>query len=146
MRPQSKADAREGKSQSAQVGIDGGKVASTPSVAQQMAKLKRQLLAEHIKELANNPPPEDDEGDERTRPRTIRQGPRRGRTGRRSNAERRKRLRRRAGHGQRRHLQDPEFLLYYKTVQDQIKKAWNFTGGSNDLTATVNFAIGPDGR
>ncbi|HSY77986.1 MAG TPA: energy transducer TonB, partial [Verrucomicrobiae bacterium] len=42
-------------------------------------------------------------------------------------------------------LQDPEFLLYYKTVQDQIKKAWTFTGGSNDLTATVNFAIGPDG-
>ena len=23
-------------------------------------------------------------------------------------------------------LQDPEFLLYYKTVQDQIKKAWTF--------------------
>jgi TonB family protein len=42
-------------------------------------------------------------------------------------------------------LKDPEFLLYYKTVQDQIKKAWTFTGGSNDLTATVNFAIGPDG-
>ena len=42
-------------------------------------------------------------------------------------------------------LQDPEFLLYYKTVQDQIKKAWTFTGGSSDLTATVDFAIGPDG-
>ena len=42
-------------------------------------------------------------------------------------------------------LKDPEFLLYYKTVQDQIKKAWTFTGGSNDLTATVSFAIGPDG-
>jgi TonB family protein len=42
-------------------------------------------------------------------------------------------------------LKDPEFLLYYKTVQDQIKKAWSFTGGSNDLTATVDFSIGPDG-
>jgi TonB family protein len=42
-------------------------------------------------------------------------------------------------------LKDPEFLLYYKTVQDQIKKAWTFTGGSNDLTATVDFAIGTDG-
>src|SRR5260370_22931444 len=41
-------------------------------------------------------------------------------------------------------LKDPEFLLYYTTVQDQIKKAWSFTGGSNDLTATVEFAIGPD--
>ena len=42
-------------------------------------------------------------------------------------------------------LKDAEFLLYYNTVQDQIKKAWTFTGGSNDLTATVDFAIGPDG-
>lgn len=42
-------------------------------------------------------------------------------------------------------LKDPEFLLYYKTVQDQIKRAWTFTSGSNDLTATVDFAIGPDG-
>jgi TonB family protein len=42
-------------------------------------------------------------------------------------------------------LKDPEFLIYYKTVQDQIKKSWTFTGGSNDLTATVDFAIGPDG-
>ena len=42
-------------------------------------------------------------------------------------------------------LKDPEFLLYYKTVQDQIKRAWSFTGGSNDLTATVDFAIGSDG-
>ena len=42
-------------------------------------------------------------------------------------------------------LKDPEFLLYYKTVQDQIKKAWTFTGGSKDLTAAVDFAIGPDG-
>ena len=42
-------------------------------------------------------------------------------------------------------LKDPEFLIYYKTVQDQIKTAWTFTGGSNDLTATVDFAIGPDG-
>jgi periplasmic protein TonB len=40
---------------------------------------------------------------------------------------------------------DPEFLLYYQTVQDRIKKAWSFTGGSPDLTATVVFAIGKDG-
>ena len=49
------------------------------------------------------------------------------------------------GEGSQGILKDPEFLLYYNTVQDQIKKAWNFTGGSNDLTATVDFAIGPDG-
>jgi TonB family protein len=49
------------------------------------------------------------------------------------------------GEGSQGILKDPEFLLYYNTVQDQIKKAWTFTGGSNDLTATVDFAIGADG-
>jgi periplasmic protein TonB len=42
--------------------------------------------------------------------------------------------------------QDPQFLLYYQTVQDRIKKAWNYVGGSADLTTTVQFAIGPDGN
>jgi periplasmic protein TonB len=40
---------------------------------------------------------------------------------------------------------DPEFLLYYRTVQERVKKAWNFSGGSGDLTTTVTFAIGADG-
>jgi TonB family protein len=42
-------------------------------------------------------------------------------------------------------LQDPDFVLYYQAVQDKIKKAWSFMGGSSDLTATVDFSIGPDG-
>jgi protein TonB len=41
--------------------------------------------------------------------------------------------------------QDPQFLLYYQTVQDRIKKAWNYVGGSGDLTTSVTFAIGADG-
>jgi len=41
--------------------------------------------------------------------------------------------------------QDPQFLLYYQTVQDRIKKAWNYVGGSGDLTTSVTFAIGSDG-
>jgi TonB family protein len=41
--------------------------------------------------------------------------------------------------------QDPQFLLYYQTVQDRIKKAWNYVGGSADLTTSVTFAIGSDG-
>ncbi|HZC46780.1 MAG TPA: hypothetical protein VE243_09900, partial [Candidatus Acidoferrum sp.] len=40
------------------------KVASTPSVAAQLAKLKRQLLAQHMKDLAKNGP--EDEGDDDT--------------------------------------------------------------------------------
>jgi hypothetical protein len=42
--------------------------------------------------------------------------------------------------------QDPQFLLYYQTVQDRIKKAWNYVGGSGDLTTSVTFAIGSDGN
>ena len=43
-------------------------------------------------------------------------------------------------------LRDQEFLLYYQKVQERIKDAWTFASGSTDLTTTVNFAIGPDGR
>jgi colicin import membrane protein len=42
--------------------------------------------------------------------------------------------------------QDLQFLLYYRTVQERIKKAWNFSGGNGDLTTNVLFAIGPDGN
>ena len=42
--------------------------------------------------------------------------------------------------------QDPQFLLYYQMVQDRIKKAWNYVGGSGDLTTSVTFAIGSDGN
>lgn len=41
--------------------------------------------------------------------------------------------------------QDLAFLLYYRTVQQRIKQAWSFSGGSGDLTTTVDFSIGPDG-
>ena len=42
--------------------------------------------------------------------------------------------------------QDLDFLLYYRTVQEKIKQAWSFGAGANDLTATVDFEIGPDGN
>ncbi len=41
--------------------------------------------------------------------------------------------------------QDLDFLLYYRQVQEKIKKAWSFSGGNSDLNTTVTFAIGPDG-
>ena len=121
------------------------KIASTPSVAERMAKLKRELLAEHVKELAKNPPPEDDEGDDTEASDTDAKGAAGGGPVVASNASEGKGYGVGPGTGSAGILQDPEFLLYYKTVQDQIKKAWTFTGGSNELTATVNFAIGPDG-
>jgi TonB family protein len=112
-----------------------------------MAKLKGQLLAWRVKELAKNPPPDDDDDpDDPVMPDTGETGPRGGgpvvanippSEGKGYGIG--------SGAGSAGILKDPDFLLYYKTVQDQIKKAWTFTGGSNDLTATVSFAIGPDG-
>ena len=120
-------------------------IVATPSVEQRLAKLKRDLLAEHVKELEKNPPPEDEGDDDTEAPDTTAKGPAGGGPVVASNASEGKGYGVRAGEGSVGILKDPEFLLYYKTVQEQIKKAWTFTGGSNDLTATVNFAIGPDG-
>ena len=122
------------------------KIASTPTVAERMAKLKRQLLAWRVKEIAKNPPPDDEDDDDTDMSDATAKGPAGGgpvvanvppSEGKGYGIG--------SGEGSAGILKDPEFLLYYKTVQDQIKKAWTFTGGSNDLTATVNFAIGPDG-
>ncbi|MFZ0678415.1 TonB family protein [Candidatus Binatus sp.] len=123
------------------------KIASTPSVAQRMAMLKRKLFEEHVKEIAKNPPPDDEEGDdEPDMPDSTTKGAAGGGPVVASNASEGKGYGVGPGEGSAGILKDPEFLLYYKTVQDQIKKAWTFTGGSNDLTATVDFAIGPDGN
>jgi TonB family protein len=43
-------------------------------------------------------------------------------------------------------LKDPEFLLYYQKVEERIKDAWSFYGGNRNLTTSVEFAIGPDGK
>jgi TonB family protein len=119
------------------------RIAATPSVEQRMAKLRERLMAEHIKDLAENPP--EDEGDDNDEGETPTKGPEGGGPVLASKATEGKGFGVGPGEGSAGILQDPEFILYYKTVQDQIKKAWSFTGGSNDLTATVDFAIGPDG-
>ena len=121
------------------------KIASTPSVEQRLAMLRRRLLAEHVKELAKNPPPEDEDDDDSDTADTAAAGPAGGGPVVASKASEGAGYGVGAGKGSVGILQDPEFILYYKTVQEQIKKSWTFTGGSNDLTATVNFAIGPDG-
>jgi TonB family protein len=42
-------------------------------------------------------------------------------------------------------VEDLQFLLYFRTVQQRVKDAWTFPGGSNDLSADVEFSIGADG-
>jgi TonB family protein len=119
------------------------KVSSTASVEQRMARLRERLLAEHLKSEKSRAAEEEDEdedtGEEPAKPSkgggpvvanvaTAGSGAGVG-----------------PGSGSAGIQQDLDFLLYYQTVQKKIKDAWNFPGGSSDLTTTVDFAINPDG-
>jgi TolA protein len=42
-------------------------------------------------------------------------------------------------------VENLQYLLYYRTVQQKVKEAWTFPGGSNDLSADVEFSISADG-
>lgn len=112
--------------------------AETPSVKEALAKLRQQLLAEHLKaieEKAN----EDAEKNARAseNPGTGPVVADRERSGSGMGVG--------PGKGSAGMLQDPGFVMYYQDVQDRIRKAWSFAGGSPDLTATVTFGINPDG-
>jgi protein TonB len=112
------------------------KATPTPSVRQQLAKVRAQLLAEEVKR-PKAPPDEaepnganDAEGtgpvvaDRAAEGKGYGVGP---------------------GGGSAGIQQDAGFLLYYQTVQKRIKDAWSFAGDNADLTATVTFGINPDG-
>lgn len=127
------------------------KPAATPNVAARLAALKRKNFEEHVKAVAKKAAEEkklaeaeaaSDDDDESA---NSTEGPAGGGPVAANVASPGAGFGIGAGKGSVGILQDPEFILYYKTVQDQIKKAWSFTGGSNDLTATVDFAIRPDG-
>ncbi|MGD0073651.1 MAG: cell envelope integrity protein TolA [Candidatus Binataceae bacterium] len=118
------------------------RVESTPSVKQQMNELRARLLAEHLareKTAPKETPAESDEGDEETEssgggPVVAKEATEGTGAGIGS------------GNGSMGIQQDLDFLLYYRTVQQRIKQAWSFSGGSNDLSTQVAFAIGPDGK
>ena len=83
--------------------------------------------------LKRNPPTEE-EGDDEDTPDATPKGPAGGGPVKASKASDGGGYGVGSGTGSLGNLQDPEFLLYYRTVQEQIKDAWTFTGGSNDLT------------
>ncbi|MDO8433693.1 MAG: cell envelope integrity protein TolA [Candidatus Binatus sp.] len=120
------------------------KAESTPSVEDRLATVKRKLLEEHLKNEKKRAAEDDDRDDEDTGEEAP-PGPKGGGpvAGKVASAGRGMGIG--PGTGSAGIQQDLDFLLYYQTVQDQIKKAWNFYGGSNELTATVDFSIGPDG-
>ena len=130
----------------------------TPSVRERLANLRKQLMEEHLRDLAKaakaRPPAEPDtgddtgddtDGDETTAPE---HGERRGGGGpvAGNSVTNGHGYGVGPGKGSLGILRDPEFLLYYQKVQERIKDAWSFAGGSKDLTTTVKFAIGPNGN
>jgi TonB family protein len=126
----------------------------TPSIKERLRKVREQLLKEHLQQLAKNartPPASDDDdnGDDETEAapaaahgeRSEGGGPVAGDV-----ASKGRGYGIGSGTGSVGILKDPEFLLYYQKVQERIKDAWSFANGSKDLTTTVNFSIGPDGK
>jgi TonB family protein len=109
-------------------------------VRDRLAKLKEKLLAQHLKQQARKPEEVADLGVKPLKPGTEGGGPVAAAV-----ASEGAGYGVGAGTGSAGIQQDLDFLLYYRTVQEKIKKAWSFTGGSNDLTATVDFSIAADG-
>jgi TonB family protein len=122
------------------------KAENKPNIQDQLRKIREQLMKEHLaqqkKESAEDEDEGDDESEEGARPGTSSGG---GPVVGSANTEG-KGYGIGPGTGSAGELQDLQFLLYYRQVQQKIKDAWIFPGGSNDLTATVDFSIGPDGN
>jgi TonB family protein len=142
--PKPTPQASRGHKPKAEATIAIARAESTASVAQRLARIREQLLAAHMKDLAKRAAEgdEDDSDDTATADSAGSSGGGPVAAGAVTSG---KGYGIGSGTGSLGIQQDPEFLLYYQSVQDRIKKAWTFLGGSNDLTATVDFSIGPDG-
>jgi TonB family protein len=114
------------------------------AVKEKMAALHRQLLAEHLKEVARNA--NEGEGDEGTSAARRHSAGNGGGPVLGSVETAGSGYGIGPGTGSAGVLKSPEFVMYYRAVQERIKKNWSFWGGNNSLTATVYFAIGSDGQ
>ena len=116
------------------------KAETPPSVTRALEKLRQQLMFEHLKALKEQAKAEDESAKRAKPSEDSGAGPvvaDRERMGSGMGVG--------SGKGSAGMLQDPGFVMYYQDVQDRIRKAWSFAGGSPDLTATVTFGINPDG-
>jgi TonB family protein len=110
------------------------KAEPTPNMKQQLARVREQLLAEHLKQMKERQAEKNGRktnsgggpvmADRETSGKGYGIGP---------------------GTGSAGIQQDAQFLLYYQDVQKKIKDAWSFAGSNPNLTATVTFGINPDG-
>jgi TonB family protein len=116
------------------------KAETTPSVTRALEKVRQQLMAEHLKALKEQAKAEEESAKHAKESEDSGTGP--------MVADRERPGEGRGvgpGKGSAGMLQDPGFVMYYQDVQDRIRKAWSFAGGSPDLSATVTFGINPDG-
>jgi len=111
------------------------KARSTPDVGQRLARLREQLLKEHLAESSSPASAASAVGKAATG-----EGPVEA-----SVASVGGGLGIGSGSGSAGVQQDVDFLLYYRAVQQKVKRAWTFSGPPGDLVTTVVFAINPDG-
>ena len=124
------------------------KASATPSVKDQLALLKKRLLAEQLKrdEAQNDSDDDDDEEPANVPPSKTPPASGGGSGPVVANvATPGSGMGVGSGTGSAGIEKDLDFLLYYRQVQQKIKDAWIYSSGSNDLTTAVDFAINPDG-
>jgi periplasmic protein TonB len=110
----------------------------TPSVDERLARLKQELLAEQLNRKREEADDKEEQAEEKPEEETNRREA--------ANSIEGEGVGVGPGNGSLGTLKDPLFLLYYRTVQEQIKKAWSFSGPDSELTTSALFAIGPDGQ
>ncbi len=121
------------------------------SIKEQLREVREELLREHLRQLAQNArsrsgPEGDDSSDEGATAKGASNGASGGGPVLANVAGGGKGYGIGSGTGSLGMLKDPEFLLYYQKVEERIKDAWSFYGGNKNLTTSVEFAIGPDGK
>jgi TonB family protein len=128
------------------------RAARTPTVKERLARLREQLMKEHLQQMAKaekaraEAERDEDSDESENGERTASREPAGGGPVLGTSATAGRGYGIGSGTGSLGMLRDPEFLLYYQKVQERIKNAWSYGGGNKDLTTTVTFAIAPDGK
>ncbi len=125
------------------------KAEKTPDVQEQFRKLKQEMLKRRIEE-AKKQAAEDDSSDDDDDTDTAPPASSRNDNGARGPVASTSNTAGSgygigSGTGSMGKLEDLQYLLYFRTVQQRVKDAWTFPGGSNELSADVEFSISADG-
>ena len=127
--------------------IQMAKAEKTPDVHEQFRKLQQEMLKKRIEEArklsADDDTPEDDDSETGSASSANDKGERGPVASNANSAGTGYGIG--SGTGSMGKLEDLQYLLYFRTVQQKVKDAWTFPGGSNDLSADVEFSIGAEG-